>query len=261
MTLPSISSPQDSFSCIGLQWRDNCRIPLSLGIASSSACLETALQKVLWLKGTLGGSCASVHNAHKAAVKLSHSLLQSSTLHGSQTRRQPLTIHNLFLLCYPEQLALYLKRLEWHTASLKNLLQWEQHETVFWQWMQSVLDEQSRQADTHERLGWSRASTRDFWLGDLILIGYSIYIWLSKERPSQLPHTVEHLMKPQTQVLLSLPPVPLESTVYQPPLESSSCHGAFFKQSAEGSIDLLVTRTEEWLVGGMRSWRIVCRKC
>ena len=239
---------------------------LSLSIASSSACIETALQKVLWLKETLNGSCASVHNAHRAAVRLSHSLLQSSTLHGSQARRQPLTIHNLFLLHYPEQLALYLKRLEWHITSLQNLLQWEQHEIVFWQWMESVLDQQSRQADANESETDSshmsvaaEVPSVEYLAEEVAMLEQGLHqrllvrrphtdrvqrVWLSKERTSQFSHTEERLTKHQTQVLLSLPPVLLESTVYQPTLEPPSCHGAF-KHSVEASIVKLVTRTEE----------------
>ena len=205
---------------------------------------------MLWLKGTLNGSCASVHNAHRAAVTLSHSLLQSCTLHGSQARRQPLAIHNLFLLRYPKQLALYLKRLEWHITSLQNLLQWEQHETVFWPWMESVLDQQSRQADTHESETDSshmsvaaEVPSVEYLAEEVARLEQGLHqrllvrrphtdrvqrVWLSKERTSQLSHTEEHLTKHQTQVFLSLPPVLLEGMVYQPPLEVPSSHGAFF---------------------------------
>ena len=116
---------------------------LTLATKSHSLSLDSALRKVEWLKGTLSGNCRSVENAHKAAVKLSHPLLQSSAYTASQTRRQPLSLHDLFLLRYPEKLTACVKRLEWHAASLQNLLQWQQQEPVFWQWMESVLDQHS----------------------------------------------------------------------------------------------------------------------
>ena len=119
----------------------------SLAMTDSDAVsLDDALRKIQWLKGMLCGSGRSVENSHRAAVKLSHTILQSCT--GSKPRRHPLSLYDLFLLRYPEQLSACVKRLEWHTASLQNLLKWQQHESVFWQWMESVLDQHTATVNT-----------------------------------------------------------------------------------------------------------------
>ena len=113
---------------------------------SDAVSLDDALRKIQWLKGMMFGSGRSVENSHKATVKLSHTILQSCT--GSKPRRQPLSLHDLFLLRYPEQLSASVRRLEWHTASLHNLVKWQQHESVFWQWMESVLDQHTAAVHT-----------------------------------------------------------------------------------------------------------------
>ena len=104
--------------------------------------LDDVLRKTEWVKGTLLGNCRAVENAHKASAKLSHTVLHSCSESVSQRhQRHPTSLHDLFLLRYPEQLSVCVKRLEWHVASLNNLLKWQEHEPVFWQWMESVLDQ------------------------------------------------------------------------------------------------------------------------
>ena len=113
-------------------------------ITHDQSLLEDPLRRVEWLRGVLRGSCRSTENAHRAAVKLSHNIHQSCTKLSSQTtNKQPLSLHNVFLLRYPEQLSVCMKRLEWHTTSLDSLAKWRQHEPVFWQWMESVLDQRT----------------------------------------------------------------------------------------------------------------------
>ena len=84
-----------------------------------------------------------MENAHSAAVKLSHNTLQSTM---SSATSQPksahqLSLHDLFLLRYPECMGTVLKRQGRHVACLESLARWRQHEPVFWQWMESVLDQ------------------------------------------------------------------------------------------------------------------------
>ena len=107
---------------------------------------EDALRKIQFIKGVLQGSCRSVENAHRAAVKLSHNIHQSCTSESSQlpqasNKQQCLSIHDVFLLRYPEQLSACVKSLEWDITSLNNIIKWREHEPVFWQWMESVLDQ------------------------------------------------------------------------------------------------------------------------
>lgn len=121
----------------------------TLALDTRTMCQDDALRKIQWLKGTLQGTGRSIGNAHRAAVKLTHTILQSCADSTSPSRRQPLSLHEFFLLRYPEQLSACEKRLEWHTTSLHNLLKWQQHEPIFWQWMESVLDQHTASVDTN----------------------------------------------------------------------------------------------------------------
>jgi hypothetical protein len=114
-----------------------------ISVKGDALSLEDALRKVQWLKGILAGSCRSVENTQRAAARLSHSIVLSLSpgqqTHQSSSRCQ-LSVGDLFLLRYPEQLAGCVRRLEWHVAALEGLARWREHEPVFWQWMESVLD-------------------------------------------------------------------------------------------------------------------------
>ena len=141
MSIPLASSKQFLLERVEKNITSLDREIQTLALDSHAMSLDNALRKIQWMKGVLKGDCRSVQNSHRAAVKLSHTILQSCTGSASQTRRQPLSLHDLFLLRYPEQQSACVKRLEWHTASLHNLLQWQWYEPVFWQWMESVLDQ------------------------------------------------------------------------------------------------------------------------
>ena len=127
--LDSIETTTDTF---------DAQLEALVSSAANSSPLEGTLRKIQWLKGTLAGSGRSVENAHRAAVRFSHNILHSTR---SQAKRASgLSLHDLFLLRYPDQLAACVKRLEWHVSCLEGLARWRQHETLFWQWMESVLD-------------------------------------------------------------------------------------------------------------------------
>lgn len=124
----------------------------TLALDAHTMSRDEALRKIQWLKGILQGTGRSVGSAHRAAVKLTHTILQSCAGSVSSSRRQPLSLHDVFLLRYPEQLSACEKRMEWHIVSLSNLLKWQQHEPVFWQWMESVLDQYTTvHTDTSDR--------------------------------------------------------------------------------------------------------------
>ena len=112
---------------------------------TNSLPLEHTLRKIQWLKGSLRGSGRSVENAHRAAARLSQSILHQRSSTAAQDKSlssaHRLSLHDLFLLRYPDQLSACVKRLEWHVSCLEGLGRWQEHEPVFWQWMESVLDQ------------------------------------------------------------------------------------------------------------------------
>ena len=112
--------------------------------------LEDTLRRIQWIRGTLLGTGRAAENTHKAAAKVSHTLLQLCAAGSSakSSRAHRLSLHDVFFARYPEQLEARVQRLEWHVGCLEGVRKWGQHRQVFWQWMESVLDLQySSEAD------------------------------------------------------------------------------------------------------------------
>ena len=110
--------------------------------------IDQGLQKLAWMRGRLQAKWKSALTSRTAYVKLAHRLHKSTlTQQQSHTSDKPphLNVHELFLLRYPEQLSSYLKQIEHHMSCLQRLIQWQLHEPVFWQWMESVLDLHERE--------------------------------------------------------------------------------------------------------------------
>ena len=110
--------------------------------------IDEGLQKLAWMRGRLQAKWKSTLTSQMAYLRLAHRL-HKSTLTQQQSRISDkcphLSVHELFLLRYPEQLSSYLKKMEHHVSSLQRLLQWQLYEPVFWQWMESVLDLHERE--------------------------------------------------------------------------------------------------------------------
>ena len=103
--------------------------------------LKKSLDKLNWFRGRLQGKWKSLVRTQDAYVKSFGALLGS--LQGTSLAEQLHTpVHELFLLRYPDQLSPHVAQLERHVCALEDLLAWEQseHRTLFWQWMESVVD-------------------------------------------------------------------------------------------------------------------------
>ena len=108
--------------------------------------VDEGLQKLAWLRGKLLAEWKSTLTARLAYVRLAHRLHRSTLTQRQGSEKPPhLNVHELFLLRYPDHLSSYIKRVEHHVACLQRLLQWQLHERVFWQWMESVLDLHERE--------------------------------------------------------------------------------------------------------------------
>lgn len=99
--------------------------------------LQNVLHRLMWLKGKLlcrwRSALSKQQGFQKMADRLHLYTLQSST-------GKHLTVHEIFLMRYPDRLAGYLEELETHLLALQRLLDWHSCEPLFWQWMESVLD-------------------------------------------------------------------------------------------------------------------------
>ena len=112
--------------------------------------VDEALQKLAWLRGKLQAKWKFALNSQLAYLKLANRLHRSTLIQNctsEKAKRPHLSVHELFLLRYPDHLLAYLKKVERHVASLQRLVQWQRYEPVFWQWMESVLDLHERERD------------------------------------------------------------------------------------------------------------------
>ena len=111
---------------------------------------DEGLQKLAWTRGRLQVNWKSTLTSRTAYQKLAHRLHESTLMrqqssHTSANKPPHLSVHELFLLRYREQLSSYLKQMEHHVSCLQKLIQWQLYEPVFWQWMESVLDLHERE--------------------------------------------------------------------------------------------------------------------
>lgn len=108
--------------------------------SQDSESLRQHLQKLVWLRGKLLSSWRTMLGAHYAYQKLADQLHKHTMSTLSHRSPPHLTVHQLFLLRHPDQLASHLKHVEHHVLALQKLTEWQLHEATFWQWMESVLD-------------------------------------------------------------------------------------------------------------------------
>ena len=99
--------------------------------------LQNVLQRLMWLKGKLLCRWRSVLSKHQGFQKMADKLHRHTAQSSSGKH---LTVHEVFLMRYPDQLAGYLEKLEKHLIALQRLLEWQSCEHLFWRWMESVLD-------------------------------------------------------------------------------------------------------------------------
>lgn len=232
----------------------------TLALDTRTMCQDDALRKIQWLKGILQGTGRSVGNAHRAAVKLTHTILQCCAGSASPSRRQPLSLHDFFLLRYPEQLLACEKRIEWHTTSLHNLLKWQQHEPVFWQWMESVLDQHTAAVCTDT----SARDTQDTGCSELSMTKELCVETLSKEvaecqqtysqKLADKIHTLHSLQriwkgkeKPKCQQneCLQLPQVAIEGTMLYPVPATQPSTASLHCSTVESELSQLQANIEQ----------------
>lgn len=109
-----------------------------------------ALHKLVWLKGRLDGKFKSVQGLCSAYHSLADRIHKSTGTNSSISRRQDtgnghLSTHEVFLLRYPNQMKGYLAKLRQCVNVLHKIIQWQDTEDLFWQWMESILDLQEDQ--------------------------------------------------------------------------------------------------------------------
>lgn len=110
-----------------------------------------ALHKLIWLKGRLDSKWKAVQRLCLVHQTLADKIHKSTCINSSTSRRLEgskghLSMYEVFLLRYPNQMKVYLAKLGQCVSMLQKLIQWQDCEPLFWQWMESILDLQEEKS-------------------------------------------------------------------------------------------------------------------
>ncbi len=111
---------------------------------NGSVCTDY-LHKLVWLKGELEYKEKLVEKLCIAHQTLADRIHRSTLINSPISRRTKkakghLSTHEVFLLRFPNQMKQHLAKLGKCVCILQKLIQWQDSEPLFWQWMESVLD-------------------------------------------------------------------------------------------------------------------------
>ncbi|NWX07173.1 TEDC1 protein, partial [Caloenas nicobarica] len=127
-----------------------------------------------WLNGRLRFQWRSLHAQHQEQCKLLHKIhLFTSGSHMDQTLGH-FSVTETDLVRQPENYKQLVQLLESETMQLEAFLEWKQLEPVYWQWMETVLDNMAEEGnpcesqDAHvERSGLPEVTSCCPWAGSL----------------------------------------------------------------------------------------------
>ncbi|NXD28659.1 TEDC1 protein, partial [Spelaeornis formosus] len=103
-----------------------------------------------WLTGRLRLQWCSLHAQHQEQCKLLHKIhLFTSGSHVDQNLSH-FSVTEADLIRHPENYKQLLQLLESETMQLEAFLEWKQLEPVYWQWMETVLDDMAEEGNTCE---------------------------------------------------------------------------------------------------------------
>ncbi|NWW76431.1 TEDC1 protein, partial [Climacteris rufus] len=103
-----------------------------------------------WLNGRLRFQWQSLHAQHQEQCKLLHKIhLFTSGSHVDQILGH-FSVTETDLIRQPENYKQLLQLLESETMQLEAFLEWKQLEPVYWQWMETVLNDVAEEGNMHE---------------------------------------------------------------------------------------------------------------
>ncbi|NXN98932.1 TEDC1 protein, partial [Rhinopomastus cyanomelas] len=103
-----------------------------------------------WLNGKLRLQWRSLHAQHQEQCKLLHKIhLFTSGCHMDRSLGH-FSVTETDLIRQPENYKQLLQLLESETMQLEAFLEWKQLEPVYWQWMETVLDNMAEEGNLHE---------------------------------------------------------------------------------------------------------------
>ena len=99
--------------------------------------LCTCIQKLTWLNGRICMAYRQFAETYTSLLKLIHRLDKYSF---NESRQSHISLYGWYLLMHPRELSRQMKKLERHILALQSIMEWQKHDTIFWKWMESVID-------------------------------------------------------------------------------------------------------------------------
>ena len=130
---------------------------------SPDACIK-ALHNLVWLRGCVDHRWKSMVNAHSAYLKSAYKIHRSvNNLTGtrSPSMMRNMSLHEVFLLRFPNQFKAHVYELSRCVSMLQKLVQWQECEPLFWQWMESVLNLHEEEKEQNHRCTISTGDNRE----------------------------------------------------------------------------------------------------
>lgn len=102
------------------------------------------IQKLGWLNGKICLSYRQLAHTYANLLKLISRLDKYSY---NASRQNSISFYGWYLLMHPRELSRQLKKLEHTVTALHSIMDWQQHDKIFWKWMESVIDAQRKMED------------------------------------------------------------------------------------------------------------------
>ncbi|XP_060588135.1 LOW QUALITY PROTEIN: tubulin epsilon and delta complex protein 1-like [Ruditapes philippinarum] len=125
-------------------------------------------QQLQFLNGRLSLSLKTLYSLYHEETRLLHKVHESTLGVGTSTHSPHLSMMEVYLLRHPEHSKKCIKQLEKDNRRLERLLQWKEHEHVFWKWMESVLQLKMEEVSHHEDQGRDQRMVHYNIPGDLL---------------------------------------------------------------------------------------------
>ena len=129
-------------------------------------CHTETVHKLIWLRGCLNCKWKSLQRsclAYQTLADKIHKFTSNNSLpRKKEGKRGHLSVHETFLLRFPNQMKVYLSKLTTCVKVLQKLVLWEDCESLFWQWMESVVDLiDEEQEKSKQEIGKPKAQLED----------------------------------------------------------------------------------------------------
>ena len=99
--------------------------------------LCSCIQRLTWLNGRICMAYRQFAETYTSLLKLIHRLDMYS---HNDSRQSHISLYGWYLLMHPRELSRQMKKLERHILALQSIMEWQKHDTIFWKWMESVID-------------------------------------------------------------------------------------------------------------------------